>query len=202
VSAGLPGSPFDLTLYVVERDGVLALDAVYNPDLFDAARIDDLLAGYLAVLESLIAAPHRSPSESETPVALDRARAGAVMPPAAQQEEAAEGRTEASGATEELVARVWRETLRVDRVGATDSFFDVGGHSLAMAEVQHRLAEATGREIALVDLFRYPKVRTLAAFLDGGDTSDGITLALQRAADRRARAWGRQQRRAGTRNDS
>ncbi|WP_255543449.1 acyl carrier protein [Micromonospora sp. ATA51] len=85
--------------------------------------------------------------------------------------------------------------MRVDRVGAADSFFDLGGHSIAMAEVQHRLAEATGREIALVDLFRYPNVRALAAFLDGAENSDGIHLALQRAADRRARARGRQQRR-------
>jgi acyl carrier protein len=100
-----------------------------------------------------------------------------------------------TGPSEELVARVWRETLRVDRVGATDSFFDLGGHSIAMAEVQHRLAEAIGREIALVDLFRYPNVRALAAFLDGADNRDGIDLALQRAADRRARARGRQQRR-------
>src|SRR5262249_30703920 len=33
---GLPGAAFDLTVYLVERDGAFALDAVYDPDLFDA----------------------------------------------------------------------------------------------------------------------------------------------------------------------
>ncbi|RZU76664.1 amino acid adenylation domain-containing protein [Micromonospora kangleipakensis] len=202
VPAGLPGSPFDLTLYLVERNGVLALDAVYNPDLFAAARIADLLDGYLAVLDSLTDAPER-PADSAPAPALSRVRAGAVRstPPPTPAGRAPVGPAAGadpvapSGPNEELVARVWRETLRVDRVGATDSFFDLGGHSIAMAEVQHRLAEAIGREIALVDLFRYPNVRALAAFLDGAENSDGIHLALQRAADRRARARGRQQRR-------
>ncbi|MCY1137656.1 amino acid adenylation domain-containing protein [Actinoplanes sp. Pm04-4] len=193
VAAGLPGSPFDLTLYVVERAGLLALDAVYNPDLFASERIDHLLAGYLAVLDSLTSAPERPPSDDE-PAALARVRAGAVRP-AAAAERTAEAKAQTTGATEELVARVWREILRVDQVGATDNFFDLGGHSLALAEVQHRLAEATGREIPLVDLFRYPNVRALAAYLDGGDTGNGINQALRRAADRRARARGRQQRR-------
>ncbi|MEH0934717.1 amino acid adenylation domain-containing protein, partial [Micromonospora psammae] len=78
VPAGLPGSPFDLTLYLVERGGVLALDAVYNPDLFAAARIADLLDGYLAVLDALTDAPTRSAEAVAAPAALARARAGAV----------------------------------------------------------------------------------------------------------------------------
>jgi mycobactin peptide synthetase MbtE len=204
VPAGLPGSPFDLTVYLVERNGVLALDAVYNPDLFAAARIADLLDGYLAVLDSLTAAPERPAASVPAPAALARVRAGAVRsapPPApagrAPVAPAGADPVEPTGPSEELVARVWRETLRVDRVRATDNFFDLGGHSIAMAEVQHALAEATGREIALVDLFRYPNVRALAAFLDGADNRDGISLALQRAANRRARARGRQQWRPG-----
>ncbi|MFG2058171.1 amino acid adenylation domain-containing protein [Micromonospora sp. NPDC048930] len=203
VAAGLPGSPFDLTLYLVERDGVLALDAVYNPDLFAAARIADLLDGYVAVLDALTEAPAQPADSVPTPATLARVRDGAVRStpapapagPAPAAPQAGTDPVAPTGPTEELVARVWRETLRVERVGATDSFYDLGGHSLAMAEVQHRLAEAIGREIALVDLFRYPNVRALAAFLDDGENADGIRLALQRAADRRARARGRQVRR-------
>jgi amino acid adenylation domain-containing protein len=201
VPAGLPGSPFDLTVYLVERDGVLALDAVYNPDLFAAARIDDLLHGYLALLDALTAAPDQPASSAPDGTALARARAGAI--PAGPPPEpvvhvpvdAAAGAApaEPTGVTEELVARAWRETLGVIRVNATDNFFDIGGHSIAMAGVQHRLAEATGREIALVDLFRYPNVRALAAFLDGAASDDGIAVAARRAAIRRERARGRRQ---------
>ncbi|WP_255544848.1 condensation domain-containing protein, partial [Micromonospora sp. ATA51] len=78
VPAGLPGSPFDLTLYLVERQGVLALDAVYNPDLFAAARIADLLDGYLAVLDSLTDAPER-PADSVPAPAVAAARRSAAQ---------------------------------------------------------------------------------------------------------------------------
>jgi acyl transferase domain-containing protein len=32
--------------------------------------------------------------------------------------------------TERAIAKIWRETLRIDRVGVYDNFFDIGGHSL------------------------------------------------------------------------
>lgn len=54
---GLPGSLFDLTLYVSEYGDRLALLAVYNPDLYHPARIDALLAGYRTLLGDLTARP-------------------------------------------------------------------------------------------------------------------------------------------------
>ncbi|MEV1329722.1 amino acid adenylation domain-containing protein [Micromonospora costi] len=226
VPAGLPGSPFDLTVYLVERGGVLALDAVYNPDLFEAQRIAALLDGYLHLLDRLTAAPD-SPTGEDTvgdgdalrraaqhPEALVQPHSGGapdavpVMgahpppdPVAAPAGRPPSGAAPAAprGATEELVARVWRETVDVPRVWATDTFFDVGGHSLAMAVVQHRLTEALGREIPLVDLFRYATVRELAAYLDGAGGGDGIDLAVQRATSRRERIRSRSEARAASR---
>ncbi|MEU5942912.1 amino acid adenylation domain-containing protein [Micromonospora sp. NPDC047548] len=232
VPAGLPGSPFDLTVYLVERGGVLALDAVYNPDLFAAERIAALLDGYRELLDQLTAVPE-SPigmighqgSDDETTAASAAGRgnvggplwraaqhavpatAAAPQPPPGPDSAAVPAGPPPSGAapaaptgvTEELVARVWREVLDVPRVQATDNFFDIGGHSLAMAVVQHRLAEALGREIPLVDLFHYPNVRALAAYLDGVAGVDGIDLAVQRATTRREMIRGRREARAASR---
>jgi amino acid adenylation domain-containing protein len=207
VAPGLPGAPFDLTVYLVRRDGVLALDAVYNPDLFAAGRIRALLDGYLALLAALTEAPQRTMAEVPAGPELARARADAVPPgipvraarPAGGPTPVAGFPVEPTGPTEGLVAQIWRDTLGVTRVGAIDNFFDLGGHSIAMATVQHRLAEASGREIALVDLFRFPNVRALAAFLDGTAVGDGIGLAAERAATRRQLTAGRRQARATTR---
>ncbi|HEX5759549.1 MAG TPA: beta-ketoacyl synthase N-terminal-like domain-containing protein, partial [Thermoanaerobaculia bacterium] len=69
------------------------------------------------------------------------------------------------GLTEELVAAVWREVLERDAVGVHENFFDLGGHSLKLVQVQRRLEERTGRELSVVDLFRYPTVAALAAHL-------------------------------------
>jgi amino acid adenylation domain-containing protein len=70
-------------------------------------------------------------------------------------------RTEA----ERVVAAVWGEALRLDRVGVQDNFFDLGGHSLLLAQVHRRLRERFASELAVIDLFRYPTVESLALFL-------------------------------------
>ncbi|MBO4210031.1 AMP-binding protein, partial [Micromonospora echinofusca] len=57
VPAGLPGSLFDLTLYVSEDGDGLHLAAVYNPDLYDADRIAALLDTYPHLVRALVAAP-------------------------------------------------------------------------------------------------------------------------------------------------
>ncbi|MGV9598908.1 amino acid adenylation domain-containing protein [Streptosporangium sandarakinum] len=98
---------------------------------------------------------------------------------------------EPSGPTERAVAEVWRAVLGVPRVRATDNFFEIGGHSLAIAAVQARLAGVLGREIPVVDLFRHPTVRALAAHLDGGGDRPGLDRAARRLAVRRDRMRGR-----------
>jgi amino acid adenylation domain-containing protein len=88
---------------------------------------------------------------------------------------------------ERTIAAVWRDVLKLERVGADDNFFDLGGHSLLAAQVHARLGEILGRELALVDLFRYPTVASLAAFL-GGAVEPIIEAGLARAAARQAAA--------------
>ena len=84
---------------------------------------------------------------------------------------------------ERTIAGVWREVLKLDRVGTGDNFFDLGGHSLLAAQVHARLAEVLGRDIALLDLFRYPTVASLAAFLGGAMPT--VAAGRARAAARR-----------------
>ncbi|MBG0830307.1 amino acid adenylation domain-containing protein [Planomonospora sp. ID67723] len=94
---------------------------------------------------------------------------------------------EPSGATERLVAGVWREVLGLPRISAGENFFEIGGHSLATAEVQARLAALLGRAVPIVDLFRFPTVRSLAAHLDGAGRTPGPERASRRIAARQAR---------------
>ena len=48
---------------------------------------------------------------------------------------------------ERMVARVWQQALGIPSVGLTDNFFDLGAHSLTVAEAHAKLQEALGREI-------------------------------------------------------
>jgi hypothetical protein len=81
---------------------------------------------------------------------------------------------------ERRVADVWRAVLRVDTAGVDVSFFDLGGTSILMAQVQQRLELMLRREIPIVSLFTYPTIRMLAAFLasPGTDPLDGLRTGL------------------------
>ena len=67
-----------------------------------------------------------------------------------------------TGELEERIARVWRELLNIDPIGADDNFFDIGGNSLLVARVHARLNEWAPSPLSIVDMFRYPTIRALA----------------------------------------
>ena len=66
---------------------------------------------------------------------------------------------------EKLIAEIWAKVLRLEKVGVHDSFFDIGGQSLLMVQVQFRLCEALGTDISIVKMFQYPTISALAKHL-------------------------------------
>jgi len=74
---------------------------------------------------------------------------------------------------ERQIAAIWCEVLGVPSVGLEERFFDIGGHSLLMIEVHDQLREKAGQKVALLDLFHYPTIRSLAHHL--GQRTDEIT---------------------------
>ena len=54
---------------------------------------------------------------------------------------------------EQMIADIWQELLRVDRVGAADNFFDLGGHSLLSLRVAVAIEQRVGCRIAPRILF-------------------------------------------------
>ncbi|HLM54863.1 MAG TPA: amino acid adenylation domain-containing protein, partial [Pyrinomonadaceae bacterium] len=71
------------------------------------------------------------------------------------------------GELERAICEVWQDALGVERVGVNDNFFELGGHSLLMMRVLSRLSELLRSDLSIVNLFEYPTVRSLAAYLGG-----------------------------------
>ncbi|GAB2935052.1 hypothetical protein GCM10027280_23670 [Micromonospora polyrhachis] len=191
ITVDKPGSPFDITLYVVERAGRIGFEVVYNPDLFDADRITGMLAD-LAELTGALTVAAEQPADTVA-VHLPRPAIRAADPWAMTTVAAEPPRppvpvgSDELTRTEQLINTVWGEVLEHTRFGVTDNFFDIGGHSLALAAVHARLVAETGRTVAMLDLFRYPTIRALAAHLDGATERPELTRAVERAAARRGR---------------
>jgi thioester reductase-like protein len=68
--------------------------------------------------------------------------------------------------TEVAVAGLWGEVLGVERVGAEDNFFDLGGHSLLIARLLHRVLQRFGLRLPLRRLFEAPTLRRFAEAVD------------------------------------
>ena len=85
-----------------------------------------------------------------------------------------------SNEIERVVAAVWQDALGIPSVGMNDNFFDLGAHSLTVAEVQAKLQEVLRREISLVDLFEFSTVSTLARHLAGTELHSQVSDRAQR----------------------
>jgi acyl carrier protein len=66
---------------------------------------------------------------------------------------------------EQIIAKMWQEVLRIEKVGVHDNFFDLGGHSLSLARVRNKLQGYFQKEIPIAEMFERPTVRALAELL-------------------------------------
>ena len=63
---------------------------------------------------------------------------------------------------EQVVAQIWAEVLRLERVGINDNFFELGGHSLLATQAISRLRKAFELDLPLRLIFESPTVATLS----------------------------------------
>ncbi|WP_399920124.1 amino acid adenylation domain-containing protein [Streptomyces kanamyceticus] len=63
------------------------------------------------------------------------------------------------------IAAIWCDVLGLAHVDPHDTFFDLGGHSLLLTQVHHRLAADLGIDVPLMTLFEFTTVASLAAHL-------------------------------------
>ncbi len=55
--------------------------------------------------------------------------------------------------------------LNGKKVHLADSYFDMGANSLQLSQIAERIEQKFGRELAVSDLFTYPSITDLAAYL-------------------------------------
>ncbi|MER8014046.1 amino acid adenylation domain-containing protein [Streptomyces griseoluteus] len=82
------------------------------------------------------------------------------------------GHVAPGNATEREVAALWSEVLGLPEISVHDTFFDLGGNSLALARLHSRIVSAFGRELPITTLFEHPTVSALARAL-GAATGPG-----------------------------
>ena len=66
---------------------------------------------------------------------------------------------------EKKICEIWKEVLRIDKVGIKDDFFKIGGHSLLATRLISRLRKEYEIEIKLMSLFDKPTIEGLGKII-------------------------------------
>jgi natural product biosynthesis luciferase-like monooxygenase protein len=69
---------------------------------------------------------------------------------------------------ERSIVAIWQKALKVETVGIHDNFFDLGGHSLLMAQVHSQICHLLKRDIPLIKMLEHPTVSSLSHYLSRG----------------------------------
>ncbi len=90
-------------------------------------------------------------------------------------------RTEAGveGPENEIEAKlieIWKEVLKIDRLGVNDSFFNLGGHSLKATVLVSRIYKEFSAELALGEIFDHQTVRELAIHITNKRKSTYLSI--------------------------
>jgi amino acid adenylation domain-containing protein/FkbH-like protein len=68
--------------------------------------------------------------------------------------------------TEEIVAAIFADVLRIEQVGIHDNFFELGGHSLSATQATSRIRQSFKIEMQVRALFESPSVATLSQSIE------------------------------------
>jgi acyl-coenzyme A synthetase/AMP-(fatty) acid ligase len=141
-----------LIAYVVATPGA-TLDVRALQDYARAHLPTYMVPSFIVVLDALPLTANGKVDRKRLP-ALERSRqdggAGYVAP---------------QNKLEQTIASIWQQALQVEQIGVQDNFFDRGGHSLLMAQVQSQLQQSLQRDVPLITLLEHPTISALAGYL-------------------------------------
>lgn len=166
-----------LVAYLVAAAG----QAIQSADLREQLREhlpEFMVPAHLVVLDAMPQTPNGKIDRKALP-APDTG--GGVAPVAA------EAFVAPSEGIEATIAAIWKDVLKLPQVGTRDNFFDLGGHSLLAVQTHRRLKEALQRELSITDIFRFPTIQSLSAYLGNeGEDDAAAQSGKARAQGRRA----------------
>ncbi|WP_145625238.1 bacitracin non-ribosomal peptide synthetase BacC, partial [Bacillus paralicheniformis] len=84
--------------------------------------------------------------------------------------------------TEEKLAAIWRDILKVEKAGINDHFFELGGHSLKAAAMAARIRKELKAEIPLGQIFKTPTIKGLGEYIRS--TKDSVDSSIKKVEEK------------------
>jgi len=86
-----------------------------------------------------------------------------------------------AGQLEITLEKIWRDLLRLERIGADDNLFDLGGHSMLVISALAKIAEICRISLKVTDVYRCPTIRQIALLVSERNTGDRLVNLSEEA---------------------
>ena len=63
---------------------------------------------------------------------------------------------------EKQIAEIWQTVLRLEQVDIHDNFFEIGGHSLLLLDINRQLQVQLNADLSIIEMFQYPTIQALS----------------------------------------
>ena len=91
----------------------------------------------------------------------------------------ARGLPDATGAPQttlqQVLSKVWAESLGIEKVGIEDDFFELGGASVVATQIVSRLRQMFQMDLPAILLFDTPTIEKLAGYMIEHEAQPGLT---------------------------
>jgi acyl transferase domain-containing protein/acyl carrier protein len=77
--------------------------------------------------------------------------------------------------SQQIVANIWQEILGIDKIGIHDDFFQLGGDSLSIVQVNNKLKKTLKKDIPVAVMFRHLTVQSFVEYLQGQEKGENET---------------------------
>jgi amino acid adenylation domain-containing protein len=80
------------------------------------------------------------------------------------------------GKVESIILSIWQDVLKNEDIDTTSNFFDIGGNSIMIPFIAAKLQKEYDLEVSSIDIFQYPTVESLSAFIGSKTDVSSKTL--------------------------
>ncbi|MFZ1289538.1 MAG: amino acid adenylation domain-containing protein [Melioribacteraceae bacterium] len=126
-----------LSAYIIRENNELSEDEIYS---FIKKKLPEyMLPKTISFLEEFPLSPNNKVDRNKLPKAEPIVRQSSFEPP--------------KNSTEEVIANIWSDILKIDNISRNSNFFELGGHSLSATQLISRLRDTFKKEIPFQTVF-------------------------------------------------
>lgn len=159
VELGVEIAKFDLFFFITNTPDGLKGTLQYKSDLFETTRIAQIIRHFKTLVRSVTSNPDQA--ISDLPCVTD----AELYTMQTEWEDIQMEYVGPRNRLEAILAQIWQDVLRMEKIGIYHNFFQLGGHSLLALQIISQLQQVLGEIVYAMALFDAPCIAEMAAYL-------------------------------------